>query len=186
MTISKEHRANIEAAIKETEYKYFGMYEFTETQHNAVDLLVSVAQAMLDDEAALESRVLAERKQEPVAWRSKWKTGNQWTYSNSKPYCNPPEKFDVEPLFTHPTPDDASIHARIPKGWRLYTADFSCSGALGSVMLKRDADGEKWWLRLTDEQQEEISLYEFGRGMTIEKALDAAIDRAMQDKESGE
>jgi hypothetical protein len=48
--ISKEHRTNIEAAIKETEYKYFGMYEFTEAQHYAVDLLVSVAQAMLDDE----------------------------------------------------------------------------------------------------------------------------------------
>jgi hypothetical protein len=68
MTISKEHRANIEAAIKETEYKYFGMYEFTEAQHNAVDLLVSVAQAMLDDEAALESRVLAERE-EPIYQR---------------------------------------------------------------------------------------------------------------------
>jgi hypothetical protein len=50
--LSKEHRANIEEAIKETEYKYFGMYEFSETQHDAVDLLVSVAQAVLEDDAA--------------------------------------------------------------------------------------------------------------------------------------
>jgi hypothetical protein len=55
MTLSKEHRANIEAAIKATEYKYFGMYEFTEAQHDAVDLLVSVAQAMLDDEARADA-----------------------------------------------------------------------------------------------------------------------------------
>jgi hypothetical protein len=185
MTISKEHRANIEAAIKETEYKYFGMYEFTEAQHNAVDLLVSVAQAMLDDDAALESRVLAthlateqkaaldlavlnikthgddqllsavqpliefyesrvlaERKQEPVAWRSKWKTGNQWTYSNSKPYCNPPEKFDVEPLFAHPTPDDASETYREVGVWdtdgrkfRTYAAE----NLNGKAMYVRDA-----------------------------------------------
>jgi hypothetical protein len=104
-------------------------------------------------QAALESRVLAERKQEPVAWRSKWKTGNQWTYSNSKPYCNPPEKFDVEPVFTHPTPDDA----------KLAVTEEMLSAAVNAFM---NHDGT------------------FTSSLKV--AINAAIDRAMQDAEDKE
>lgn len=37
----------IRSAIKATEYKYFGDYEFTKDQHDAVDILVRAAQALL-------------------------------------------------------------------------------------------------------------------------------------------
>ncbi|MRL69856.1 hypothetical protein, partial [Brevundimonas sp. SPF441] len=37
----------IRSAIKATEYKYFGDYEFTEDQHTAVDILVRAAQVLL-------------------------------------------------------------------------------------------------------------------------------------------
>lgn len=37
----------IRSAIKATEYKYFGDYEFTEDQHAAVDVLVRAGQALL-------------------------------------------------------------------------------------------------------------------------------------------
>lgn len=76
------------------------------------------------------------------------------------------------------------LFKRIPEGWRFYTSDFSFDGSPGRVMLKRDRAGEKWWLSLTDEQQETTSLYQFGRGMTIEKAIDAAI--AAIAKENGD
>lgn len=45
--IADEKRSKIEAAIKVTEYKYFGMYEFTEAQHDAVDVLVEAARTFL-------------------------------------------------------------------------------------------------------------------------------------------
>lgn len=34
---------NIDEAIRKTEYKYFGYYEMTEDQHEAVDVLVAAA-----------------------------------------------------------------------------------------------------------------------------------------------
>ena len=37
----------LRSAIKATEYKYFGDYEFSEEQHAAVDVLVRAAQALL-------------------------------------------------------------------------------------------------------------------------------------------
>jgi hypothetical protein len=131
--------------------------------------------------AALESRVLAERKQEPVAWRSKWKTGNQWTYSNSKPYCNPPEKFDVEPVFANPTPDDASTDHKFAiikdrhydgEGLTLWVWDGRYYCGTDGDCLRAHPDGSldgfdcEW---LTHDQ--------------LEQRLNAAIDRAMQDKE---
>lgn len=89
---------------------------------------------------------------------------------------------DVEhtltPLFTHPTPDDASLEQRIPDGWKFYGADFSL--VPGSVMLTRDT---QWWLILSDDEREKTDLYVYGRGKTIEEALDAAIDRAMKQPE---
>ncbi|VWC78367.1 hypothetical protein BLA17378_03737 [Burkholderia aenigmatica] len=45
--VADEKRLKIEAAIKATEYKYFGMYEFTEAQHDAVDVLVEAARTLL-------------------------------------------------------------------------------------------------------------------------------------------
>lgn len=45
--VADEQRSKIEAAIKATEYKYFGSYEFTETQHDAVDVLVEAASTLL-------------------------------------------------------------------------------------------------------------------------------------------
>ncbi|WP_441460292.1 hypothetical protein [Burkholderia thailandensis] len=45
--IADEKRSKIEAAIKATEYKYFGSYEFTESQHDAVDVLVEAARTLL-------------------------------------------------------------------------------------------------------------------------------------------
>jgi hypothetical protein len=49
--LSDEQRAKIEEAIKETEYKYFGDYEFSEEQHAAVDTLVDAACALLSHTA---------------------------------------------------------------------------------------------------------------------------------------
>jgi len=41
----KEKRKDIISAIERTEYKYFGDYEFTEAQHDAVEVLVDIAKA---------------------------------------------------------------------------------------------------------------------------------------------
>lgn len=49
--LSDERRAKIEAAIKETEYKYFGDYQFSEAQHDAVDVLVDAARDLLSHTA---------------------------------------------------------------------------------------------------------------------------------------
>jgi hypothetical protein len=43
---------NIEEAIKLTEYKYFGSYEFTPEQHEAVDVLVAAAKRLAEYEEA--------------------------------------------------------------------------------------------------------------------------------------
>jgi len=43
----KEKRKEIIGAIKHTEYKYFGDYEFSEAQHDAVGVLVNIAKAAL-------------------------------------------------------------------------------------------------------------------------------------------
>ncbi|UEP43180.1 helix-turn-helix domain-containing protein [Burkholderia sp. B21-005] len=48
--VADEQRSKIEAAIKATEYKYFGSYEFTETQHDAVDVLVEAARTLLSSQ----------------------------------------------------------------------------------------------------------------------------------------
>jgi hypothetical protein len=162
-----------------TDQEIWEVWNSVDREHLSATLPIAFARA-------LESRVLAERKQEPVAWvRYRSDGGFEGPIMDSDSRMCDTRRSFWTPLFAHPTPDDASLHARIPKGWRLYTADFSSSGALGSVMLKRDDAGEKWWFGLTDEQQETTSLYEFGRGMTIEKALDAAIDRARQSGEEG-
>jgi hypothetical protein len=146
------------------------------------DQLLSAVQPLIE---FYESRVLAERKQEPVAWRSKWKTGNQWTYSNSKPYCNPPEKFDVEPVFAHPTPDDA----------RVVVDSYSLANDPDvTVQRVKQRDGTYLWavrsgaccLNSSGEWEEEpmpsnrdVAFLSRCRFATA----DAAIDRAMQDKE---
>jgi hypothetical protein len=170
MTISKEHRANIEAAIKETEYKYFGMYEFTEAQHNAVDLLVSVAQAMLDDEAALESRALAERKQEPVGYASKCEFDENGKLHDAAMVNYKPEDGDV-PLFTHPTPDDAARYPHAAIGAAL----------IATGLYDRMSD-------ITGGDREARKLIE-ELIATVDPVLDrwhkAAIDRARQSGEEG-
>lgn len=48
--LSEETREALKVAIKATEYKYFGDYEFCESQHDAVDTLVAFAQKALDEE----------------------------------------------------------------------------------------------------------------------------------------
>jgi len=45
--VADERRSKIKSAIKATEYKYFGSYEFTEAQHDAVDVLVEAARTLL-------------------------------------------------------------------------------------------------------------------------------------------
>ncbi len=57
--------ARIPAAIKATEYKYFGDYEFSPDQHAAVDTLVEAAAAfpaLLDRLAKAEARVVEMRE----------------------------------------------------------------------------------------------------------------------------
>ena len=53
--IDPAERAMIEAAIKKTEYKYFGDYEFSDDQRAAVDQLVTTAQNYLNGERLTSS-----------------------------------------------------------------------------------------------------------------------------------
>jgi hypothetical protein len=87
--------------------------------------------------AALESRVLAERKQEPVMWVILDKDGDLVGQS-----MTPMKGLDWQPLFTHPTPDDASATYREVGVWdtdgrkfRTYDAE----NLNGKAMYVRDA-----------------------------------------------
>jgi hypothetical protein len=128
---------------------------------------------------------LAERK-EPVAWvRYRSDGGFEGPIMDSDARMCDTRRSFWTPLFTHPTPDDASIQERIPKGWCLYACDFSIQGSPGSVTLKRDKEGVSWWFSLPEYRREKTDLFLYGRGKTIEEALDAAIDRARQSGEEG-
>lgn len=62
-----------------------------------------------------------------------------------------------------------------PEGWRFHSADASILGRV-SVMFIRDEPGRKWWHGLTEEEQEEVSLYANGLGGNIDEAiLDARL-----------
>lgn len=50
--VSAAQREKIEAAIKHTEYKYFGDYEFSKSDHIAVDTLVEAARSLLSQAVA--------------------------------------------------------------------------------------------------------------------------------------
>jgi hypothetical protein len=47
VVLSDEQISDLKDAIGETEYKYFGCYEFSESQHTAVDVLVEVARMVI-------------------------------------------------------------------------------------------------------------------------------------------
>jgi Lar family restriction alleviation protein len=47
VVLSDEQISDLKNAISETEYKYFGCYEFTEKQHTAVDVLIEVARMVI-------------------------------------------------------------------------------------------------------------------------------------------
>ena len=47
VVLSDEQINDLKDAIGETEYKYFGCYEFSESQHTAVDVLVEVARMVI-------------------------------------------------------------------------------------------------------------------------------------------
>jgi hypothetical protein len=146
------------------------------------DQLLSAVQPLIE---FYESRVLAERK-EPVAWvRYRSDGGFEGPIMDSDARMCDTRRSFWTPLFTHPTPDDASIQERIPKGWCLYACDFSIQGSPGSVTLKRDKEGVSWWFSLPEYRREKTDLFLYGRGKTIEEALDAAIDRARQSGEEG-
>lgn len=129
---------------------------------------------------ALESRVLAEKSQVDSGERALQMAVNALHYSHD--LDEGIRKVRELLADAHQAPQSQGEKAaasedmfkRIPEGWRFYTSDFSVDGSPGSVTLKRNRAGEKWWLGLTDEQRETTSLYQFGRGMTIEKAIDAA------------
>jgi len=69
------------------------------------------------------------------------------------------------------------IFDKIPKGWRFNSADCSVEGQC-TIMLKRDAENTKQWLRLSNAEWKETSLYSFGRGVDFESALNEAIKGA--------
>jgi hypothetical protein len=150
---------------------------------------------------ALESRVLAERKQAEYAddgCQASWSTMTAFPYQKTFNAIAAATEVQAGRVaisvikfreafgpITHPTPDDASIQERIPKGWCLYACDFSIQGSPGSVTLKRDKEGVSWWFSLPEYRREKTDLFLYGRGKTIEEALDAAIDRARQSAEEG-
>jgi hypothetical protein len=144
------------------------------------DQLLSAVQPLIE---FYESRVLAERK-EPCGG-----CGGTGHMVRDPDIGTDQECFACDgsgiDQFTHPTPDDASIQERIPKGWCLYACDFSIQGSPGSVTLKRDKEGVSWWFSLPEYRREKTDLFLYGRGKTIEEALDAAIDRARQSGEEG-
>ncbi|WP_212635541.1 zinc finger-like domain-containing protein [Ralstonia insidiosa] len=71
--------------------------------------------------------------------------------------------------------------AGVAEGWCLYSADFSMNATnpanWGTVMLRRDGAGYKWWHALSDEEREKIDLFVSGRGTTFEAALQNANEK---------
>ena len=67
----------------------------------------------------------------------------------------------------------------IVDGWVFYSADFSIQSGEphrpGTVLIKRDRDGAKWWHSLSEDEQEKTPLYMRGYGMTLEDAILDAI-----------
>jgi hypothetical protein len=106
---------------------------------------------------ALESRVLAERK--PVATLH---DDGHWTWKGTEPYESRFAGWRID-VFAHPTPDDAKDAAR----YRFLKA--------GAELSKWNGGWSSYWLIKS------VDIPDGRRDMT----LDAAIDRAMQDKEIG-
>lgn len=103
----------IAAAIKATEYKYFGDYEMSDDQRDAVDVLVRVAQARLASQPTSAEDAVAVTRD----WAIKLATLRQG--QRNTPRCEPPVEREIQwatkdikevlaaspPLYTRPTPD---------------------------------------------------------------------------------
>lgn len=74
---------------------------------------------------------------------------------------------------------DKYINERIPKGWELYTADFSVLSKIGncSVMLRRDEAGMRFWHSLPENDQPEFEIYVYG----VHNSFGGAFERACQE-----
>lgn len=77
---------------------------------------------------------------------------------------------------------NTDIFQAVPPGWRFYSADFSLnahdSTRSGTVVLRRDEPGYRWWLSLPDADRETAKLYVHGRGVTFTGALADAVQMA--------
>lgn len=112
--------------------------------------------------AAQQAGILTHDAREVVAWMIDWPDEPELGHSFSE---DPDPTGRSIPLSRH-------LESQIPKGWQLYSADFSISP--GYVMLIRDDAGKKWWHSLPEEQREKAALFITGRGNTLLKAIDAA------------
>jgi|688.fasta_scaffold171619_4 hypothetical protein len=68
-----------------------------------------------------------------------------------------------------------------PAGWRFYSADFSCNGKRGQVLLERTPEQKALWHNMDDEVKESEycpPLYIRGDGYTFEEAMKDAFDKA--------
>ncbi|CAM2167886.1 hypothetical protein BLAT2472_10734 [Burkholderia latens] len=99
--VADEKRSKIEAAIKATEYKYFGSYEFTESQHDAVDVLVEAARTLL---AAPHIAPQPAQAAEAVGWFDKALNQIRWRDGLVNA-----DFRDGQPFYTQPAQADARV-----------------------------------------------------------------------------
>jgi hypothetical protein len=121
-----------------------------------------------DHARALESRVLAERK-EPVGYTTQEAIGGLTRKSAGMftVYCSPQRGIDV-PLFTHPTPDDAKTREAFEKALK---QTYEMVDPLNPPVPGSYARGEHNGI--------------IAALKTVRANFDAAIDRAMQSGEEG-
>lgn len=63
---------------------------------------------------------------------------------------------------------------KIPDGWRFHAADWSIESQC-RITLIRSGDNFQKWFKLSDNDQEKISLYAMGWGDDFESAFNSAI-----------
>jgi hypothetical protein len=133
---------------------------------------------LLNFARALESRVLAERK-EPRLWVMFGENGRVLAYSSVEPTNS---GFTYTPLFTHPTPDDAIRKLIAQHAEELEQNDY----AYFELAYTRRTEWMAWICSNHRDDDPNRKVIAQGQGSTPEEACSAAIDRARQDKESGE
>ncbi|MDN7897159.1 hypothetical protein QZM82_13260 [Burkholderia cepacia] len=165
--IADEKRSKIEAAIKATEYKYFGSYEFTESQHDAVDVLVDAARTLLAAPHIAPQPAQADapaEAREPDGWQYRERVNGQWTEWKS---CGKTavERYqhasDLQfmPIYrgaNYRTPADAGEAAPFgwaqPKGGNYFTRNESSAKRIGGLVPVYTAAPTARVASLTDEQ----------------------------------